>query len=252
MSAETASVPAGAKAGGLAVMAGMVSTIVAALFFPGGPLIDSVDQTDFPAAAAALGAKPELSHAMTLLVILGMLLYCFGFVELLRLRGRGAGLSAAVLRFGILASLFSWCVFIIGIGVRHGAIYLMEQGIRAGDGTELQAEFAGLAVASQITMMGVLLSFMVVNPIASALVGIGLAARLNKPDIYLLAAYALIIIGLGGFAGVALALFLADTNVAVFLSISQVFLFIGSLCLFVIGAGMYRGRREFVAEDAAS
>ncbi|MYB77098.1 MAG: hypothetical protein F4X83_08385 [Chloroflexi bacterium] len=252
MSAVNATIPSGTRAGGLAVMAGMVLTLVASLFFPGGPIIDPVDQTDFPAAAAALGANPTLAHAMTLLVIVGMLLYSYGFVELWRLRGRGAGFGVSVLRFGIVASLFSWSVFIVGFGARHSAIYLMQQGLHAGEGTALQAEFAGLAVSSHITMMGLLLAFMVVNPIASILVGLGLAARFSNLNIYMLAAYGLIAIGLGGFINMVLALFLDNPDIVLHLAISQLFLLAGSLCLFVVGAGMCLGRSELVGEDAAS
>lgn len=252
MSADNADVPSGARAGGLAVMAGMILTLVASLFFPGGPIIDPVDQTDFPAAAAALAANPSLAHAMTLLVIIGMLLYSYGFIELLRVGGQGAGFGVSVLRFGILTSLFSWGVFIVGFGARHSAIYLMEQGLRAGEGTELGAEFAALAVSSHITMMGLLLAFMVVNPIASVLVGLGLAARFSNLNIYMLAAYGLIAIGLGGFINMALALFLDNPDVVLHLAISQLLLFVGSLCLFVIGAGMCLGRSELVGKAAAS
>lgn len=251
MGTTAISVESGAKAGGLAIMVGMVLTIVSSLFYPGGPIIDPVDQTDFPAAAAALAANPSLAHAMTLLVIVGMLLYAYGFVELLRLRGLGAGFGVSVLRFGLLASLFSWSVFIVGFGVRHSGIYLMQQSINAGEGTEMQAELAGLAVASHITMMGLLLAFMVVNPIGSALVGIGLAAKFSSLNIYKLASYGLVVIGVAGFANMVLALMLSDPDVVLHLLISQLLLLVGSVCLFVVGAGMYRGRSELVGENSA-
>lgn len=252
MSTTATSVQTEAKMGGLAIMAGMILTLVASLFFPGGPIIDSVDQTDFPAAAAALASNPSLAHAMTLLVIVGMLLYGYGFVELLRLRGQGAGFGVSVLRFGILTSLFSWGAFILGFGVRHSGIYLLQQSLSAGEGTELQAELAGLAVSSHVTMMGLLLAFMVVNPIASTLVGFGLAARFSSLNAYMLASYGLIAIGLGGFINMALALFLTDPDVVLHLLISQLFLLVGSVCLFVVGVGMYQGRSELVGEDSGS
>ncbi len=252
MGTSAISVQSGAKAGGLAIMAGMILTLVSSLLFPGGPIVNPVDQTDFPAAAAALATNPGLAHGMTLLVIVGMLLYAYGFVELLRVRGRGPGFGDSVLRFGLLASLFSWSAFVLGFGVRHSGIYLLQQSISAGEGTELQAELAGLAVSSHITMMGLLLAFMVVNPIGSALVGIGLAARFGSLNIYRLASYGLIAIGLGGFANMVLALFLTDPDVVLHLLISQLLLLIGSICLFVIGVGMYRGRNELIGEDSAS
>ena len=252
MGTAATSVQGGAKDGGLAIMAGMVLTLLASLFFPGGPIVDPVDQTDFPAAAAVLASNPSLAHAMTLLAIIGMLLYGYGFVALLRLRGQGAGFGASVLRFGILASLFSWSVFIVGFGVRHGGIYLIQQSVSAGEGTALQAELAGLAVSSHITMMGLLLAFMVVNPIGSALVGLGLAARFGSLNIYNLASYGLVLIGVGGFMNMVLALFLTDADVVLHLLVSQLFLFVGSLCLFVVGVGMYRGRSELVGENSAS
>ena len=127
----------------------------------------------------------------------------------------------------------------------------MEQGLRAGEGTAQQVEFADLAVSSHITMMGLLLAFMVVNPIASILVGLGLTTRFSNLNIYMLAAYGLIVIGLGGFVNMVLALLLDNPDVVLHLAISQLFLLVGSLCLFAVGAGMCLGRSELVAEDAA-
>ena len=48
--------------------------IVASFFYPGGPFINPVNQTDFPAAIAALGDQPNLGHVTTMLAVAGMLL----------------------------------------------------------------------------------------------------------------------------------------------------------------------------------
>ena len=91
----------GNKGAGLALMLGVVLTIVASFFFPGGPLVDPVDQTDFPAAVAALGGQPNLGHAMTMLVIAGMLLYAHSFLAVYRLAGDDRSLSGMALRSGV-------------------------------------------------------------------------------------------------------------------------------------------------------
>ena len=251
MSATTGTGLNAGRAGGLAIMLAVVVNFFASLLFPGGPVFDTVDQTDFGAAVTAMGNSPGLSHATTIGVIIGMLLYGYGFIELLRLRGQGAGFSASLLRFGIVASLFSWGIFIISFGMRLAATYFMEQSLGAGEGSELQAEFASLALFSQVTMVGLILAFMIVSPFGTAFVGLGLVARISKLNIYMLACYGLVVVGAGAFINLTLALVLPELDVTLHLTINQIFLFIGSLCLFAVGAGMYAGREELVAAEAA-
>lgn len=251
MSTTTEAKPTAGRAGGLAIMAAVILSSIAASLFPGGPVVDTVDQTDFAAAVTALGANPGLAHAMTLGVIMSMLLYAYGFVELLRLRGLGAGFAVSLVRFGIVASLFSWGVFIIGFGFRHTATYFMQESLAAGEGTALQAELAGLALTSQVSMVGLTIAFMAVNPVGTTLVGLGLAPRFSKLNIYLVACYGLAVVGLGGLVNLMLALAVTDTDTVLHLTINQVLLLIGSLCLFALGVGMFRGRAELVAADDA-
>ena len=74
-----------ARYGGLALSAGIVLAIVAALLFPGGPVIDRVDQTDFRVAVEAMGEAPSLTHTMSFLTIVAMLLQIFGAIGLFHL-----------------------------------------------------------------------------------------------------------------------------------------------------------------------
>ena len=59
---------------GLALMAGVVLVIVAALFLPGNAFMSPVDQTDFVAARDALGDNAGLAHWMTFITLVSLLL----------------------------------------------------------------------------------------------------------------------------------------------------------------------------------
>ena len=87
---------------------------------------------------------------------------------------------------------------------------------------------------------------------STLLVGFGLAARLGSMNIYKLASYGLVVIGLAGFINMVLALLLSDPDVVLYLTVSQLLLFVGSVCLFVIGAGLYGGQSELAAEGSPS
>ena len=72
------------KAAGAALALGVILLFFALLFLPGGVLIDPVDQTDFPVAIAAMADNANISHAMTLLVIIAIMLEAYGLLALLR------------------------------------------------------------------------------------------------------------------------------------------------------------------------
>ena len=76
------------KTAGIALIAGVILTLFASLLYPGGVLIDSVDQTNFPGAIAAMSDNANLTHAMTLLMIFAVLLEAYGLLALFRLVGR--------------------------------------------------------------------------------------------------------------------------------------------------------------------
>ena len=112
-------------------MVGIVLMLVASILHPGGLLIEPVDQTDIPAAIRVMADYASLAHLMTMLAIIGMLLYAYRFITLPRVP-RQPGLADSALRFGIVTSIFGWSIFIIAMGMRHFTIHLMQRSVDAG------------------------------------------------------------------------------------------------------------------------
>ena len=83
---------------GIALVLGVVLAMVGSLIFPGGPIVSSVDQTEFGPAIEALGEHPWLGHLSSLMVIVGMLLHGYGLLALFGLARGNQGLRGAGLR----------------------------------------------------------------------------------------------------------------------------------------------------------
>ena len=64
------------------LLAGSVMTIILALLAPGGPLIDTVSQFDLVAAGEVQAAYPTLTHVMSLLFAVAMLLFLSGLDDI--------------------------------------------------------------------------------------------------------------------------------------------------------------------------
>ena len=90
-----------------------------------------------------------------------------------------------------------------------------------------------------------------VYPIASILVGLGLVARFGTLDIFKAASYGLVIIGAVGLINFVVAQHGPGLDLNVLLLLNNVFLMVGAICLFVIGLGLYQGRRELVPEESS-
>ena len=116
---------------GMFLIVGVILTIVSSLLHPGIALINPVDQTDFQAAVGAMGDAPTLSHLMTILNILGMMLTSFGVLALFPLATNQGGLSGTFLKFGILVSIVEWSSIVVGLGMRHYVVYLAQQAAAA-------------------------------------------------------------------------------------------------------------------------
>ena len=126
------------KTAGIALIAGVILTLFASLLYPGGVLIDSVDQTNFHGAIAAMSDNANITHAMTLLFILAILMEAYGLLALVRLVGRQGSLADTALRFGLGGIAFSWGLFIVELGSRHMVVHITQHGVGAGTGSEAQ------------------------------------------------------------------------------------------------------------------
>ena len=241
----------GTKGAGLALMAGWALALVASLFFPGAILVVPVDGTDFARAINVMADYASLAHVTTFLVIVAMLLHGYGLLGLYRLPNRQGSLATPALRFGIIASLFGWGIFIIAMGKRHMIVHLMQRAMDAGTSPEMQAEFETLAVATYADMAGIILAFLTIYPFASSLVGLALAARFSGMNIYRLAAYGLVVIGVGGLVNFFVVQHAPSVDIVVLLQINNTLLLIGGVCLALVGLGMYRGRSELVPEGSS-
>ena len=242
--ASTLTSPA-TKNGGLALIVGVVLLLLASIFFPGGPVLDRVDQTDFPAALDAMAGNPSLAHLASMLSIFGMFLYAYAALAWLRLSQQG-GPGASVLRLGVFASLFGWSLYVIAMGMRHFSIHLLQRGMESGAD---QAFFEGLALSVYAPMGGVIVALVAVYPIASILVGLGLASRFESMSIYRLASYGLVLMGVLAIVNFLVLQHVPAIDPLVLLGIDNGLLSFGSLCFIVIGLGMYRGQSALSSED---
>ena len=234
---------------GLALAVGVVLAMFGSLIFPGGPIVDRVDQTDFAAAIGALAGNPGLGHFTTLVVIVGMVLHGYGLLGLFGLARGGEGFQGPGLRFGIILSLFGWGVFALSMAKRLMVIHLTQRADLA-DSAAAREFFDAAALTSHMEMSGLILGAIALLPIASALTGLGLASRFDGMDALKLACLGLVAVGVLGLINFIIALFVPESNVETLLIINNVLWSIGSLCLLILGIGMYRGRSELMPEGA--
>ena len=252
MTTVNSSMLVGSKGAGLALMTGVILAIVASLFYPGGPIVDPVNQMDFGAAITALGEQPSLAHVMTMLVIAGMLLHLYGITALLRLTHGARCLAGTALRTGVFASLFAWGIFIVGLGQRHMVIHLMQRSVDPTESADMAQQFEAFALAGQINMAGLLMGFVWIWPVASTLVGLGLIARLGSMNIFKVAAYGLVIIGVGGMVNFVIAQHGTGLDLNAILVANNTIQMFGSIFLFITGLGMYQGRSGLVPAEEST
>lgn len=226
-------------------MAGIVLLFVSSIFHPGGMLIETLERVDLLESLEAMAEHPELSHALTTVTVIGMLLYGYGFVALLRLPRQG-GTGDALLRYGVLLSVFGWGIYIISMGIRHLAVHLMQ---RAAEGGSDVAALEALSLNVYGAMAGLVIGLLTLYPIATFLTGLGIAARVQGTDILKLASYGLMLMGVAAFINFQVALYVPDIGPDLLLTVNSLLLFFGGICLFVVGLGMYKGRGELTSED---
>lgn len=249
MSTSMSSVLPENKTAGLSLVLGVVLLFFAILLYPGGILIDSVDQTNFSDAINAMADNANLAHAMTLLLMIAILMEAYGLLALLRLTAGKAGLANAALRFGIGGIVFGWGLYIVELGTWHMVAHIMTHGV-GGQVTESKLEDYAVTVFS----MGgaVHIAFLSVASIASIFLGLGLASRFGAMNIYKLAAYGMVfVVGLGGLFNLVVVQHIHDIDLNLIAAISNAILSIGAICYFVFGVGMYFGRSEFTPDGAS-
>lgn len=244
MAASTITNPA-TKLGGLALIVGVILLVFASLVFPGGVLLDPVDQTDFPVALDSMAENASLAHLASMLSIIGMFLYAYAALTWLRLPQQ-TGLGSSLLRLGVFTSLFGWGLYVVAMGMRHFSIHLMQRGMQSGAD---QAMFESLALNAYTPMAGIVIALVAVYPVASVLVGLGLGSRFGPMSIFKLASYGLALMGVLAAINFLVLQHAPGIDPIVILRIDNGMLSFGSLCFVIIGVGMYRGQSELSSDD---
>ena len=229
---------------GLALMVGVVLIFVGSMFMPGNFLVDRTDPTDYRETVRVLGDSAVLAQWMTFITLISLVVLSLGIMGLYPLAARQTGLSGWLLRFGIMVCILEWSVLIIASGMRHFSIHLLQRAELGDQGSLTVADFAEGALAVHTTAAAVTLTFMALFPLATLLLGLGLAARFESMDIYKIASYLMVLGGLLGVVNFVIALNAPDVGLDLLLYVNNTVLFILGGCLFIIGWGMYRGERE--------
>ena len=100
-------------------------------------------------------------------------------------------------------------------------------------------------------MTAVTLTFFALFSLATIKVGIGLSKQFDAMDVYKLTSY---VVAIGGIIGLVIyltAMNAPDLGIQTLLWINSAILCIQSIGLFIIGYGMYKGRREFSEEGSS-
>ncbi len=228
---------------GCALIVGALLLIVTGLLLPGGPIIDNVDLTDLEASLGAMSDNDTLTHVMTLLAILGSLAVAFGLFSFFRLSGDEGSTGHAFLRFGLVLNLFHYGIFILSGGLRHFLLIVADGGVETG------GQDQAIAMNLHSASIGLHFALLTVSSIGGILVGVGLARRFASLNVFASACWLLALAGLAGLVNVVVGEHVGSDLEAPAL-ISSIVLFVGAVCLIVIGYGVHTGQSELVAGDS--
>ena len=233
-----AGLPDGGRVAGSALMGAVVVGVVAGLITPGVSLIDPVDQTDLSVALESLAESANLSHVTTLLAMVSMLLYTWGFLGIFKAVREVSGPAGATLRIGIGASIFGWALFSISMGMRHMAIHLMQ---RSAEEADLAQSVVQVQAASGVfvAMTAILIAFLAVFPIGTLLTGIGLAALVRTVGLGTVAGWGLIVMGAAALVNFHVAMHVTSFDPATMLEVNNLLLAFGALMLFLLGLALF-------------
>lgn len=228
---------------GLAFMIGVIIATVAPFLLPGGFLVEYTDPADYVATVAVLGDYPNLGHLSSTGSIIGMLLMIGGVIRLYTLSEGEGVLARPILRFGIILTVIEWALVILGHAERHLLLHLLQRGEDT-LGAEGMAQFETLAIGGYADMVGAFLASLFILPFASFLMGLGLVLYMKEMNIYKIASYALMLVGVVIFVVLMAGMHLTDLDLQTLLFANNLTLLLGSVALFIIGLGMYQGRSE--------
>ena len=229
---------------GWSLIAAVIIGLVAAVFTPGGFLIDPADSASFAEAAGVLGDNGAIAQFVTFLFVISVLLYWFGLQSLNRAFS-GSSLMDRVSRFSLNVFLVGYAFLIVELSIRHILIHILEHGVGSS-----AAEEKAMATTLFAAAAGIHIAFLYVTSIGSTIFGYGLVRRCSGMSVFMLAALGLALTGLISFVVLMIAEHVPDIDLHGVAVVSNIVLFFGSLCILVIGVGIMQGRKEFVGDEA--
>ena len=222
------------RAAGLALMGGVALIFIASLVSVGGlSSIDAVNYSDFGATMDMLMDNAGMHQSAAILFMLAVILMAFGVASLLRLSHRHT-LADFGLRLGAGAMLFAWGVYTVQIGIQYVIIEAGEDSV------------ASTALA---LITGVHFGFIALGALGSFLIGIGVAARFDGVNLFVIAGYGLALMGVAEAANLVIST-ASNADLGLLLTINNVLLALGGLWLFIIGFGIYRGEPALTPQGA--
>lgn len=248
MSTSSSNALRNTRIGGVSLIVGVVLLLLASLISSGSALGDTMDQTDVAGVIEAVSDNPDMTHLVLLLMILGLHLEAFGLISLFGLVGRQGGFSDTALRYGLIGILFSLGLFVVHLGGIQTIVYVMDNGLGEGTGADAQSRVDAAATAAYMVVRSMDKAFLAVSSIASIMLGLGMAAQFSKWNIFKIASYGLVLVGVALVGTLVSFLHIDAIDKGVVLLIDNGFLMIATLTYICFGVGMILGRSEFVAD----
>ena len=119
-----------------------------------------------------------------------------------------------------------------------------------GTGPGQQAQLQDLAIAIYGVGGALHIGFLSVSSVASILLVLGIASRFSEMNVFKAAADGLVLVGVFLLLNLTIVQHLHNLDLSVMLLIASSSLFLGLACYFVIGIGIFQGRKEFLPDEA--
>lgn len=228
------------RIGGLVLIVSAVMTIVLSLLGPGGPLIEPTSQFDFVAASEVLGDYANLTHAMSLLFAVAMLLFLYGLISIWKAVPVEGGMDSLA-RIGLLMLVFAICCLIVTMGLNHAIVHVTQHGI----GSErTEGQLQDLALTIQTTKFGIRYIAGSVGVLGFALFSLGLSTRLpagfNK-----VAARVTAVCSALGLILILIAEHIHDVEIGQIAQASLLVVVVAIIWVIILGVGLYKGVIDF-------
>ncbi len=232
------------KSAGMALIAGVILSAFSFALYPGGFFIAPVDHNNFPEAIGVLADYASLTHIITLVMMLSLLLEGYGLFALTRNRSRPGSLSGFALRFGVIGMLFAYGALVLQLGTRHMVVHVVVHGVTGGPVAAATMGSPDIALTIYSVGAGLYIAFLGVSSIAGLLIGFGLAAHFERLNIYRLAAYGSALVGIGGLINLLVTQHFHEAGLAFMAVVSSIVLMVGALWLIILGVGFIKGVSE--------